>query len=183
MREHKCLRNIFANINNEGRRRSVPHGAGFGAHGLHEPCERGAQGRQGHQGAPAHQREGDLRGSGRRRHALVPPPPRSKLINSAVFGKVPPISPAAINIHCTNIYHKIENLNLSIESARSIGCTVVNITPSLIMEKREHIILGLIWQIIKVPLLTLRSTSPTRYHSSNTPRSSCSDVRMSPRTS
>jgi len=60
----------------------------------------------------------------------------SKLINAAVFGKVPPISPAAINLNPSNIYKKIENLNLAIESARAIGCTVVNITPALIMEKR-----------------------------------------------
>jgi hypothetical protein len=96
---------------------------------------------------------------------------------------VPPISPAAINLHCTNIYHKIENLNLSIESARSIGCTVINITPTLIMEKREHIILGLIWQIIKVAQRPRRSTSPTRSRSSATPRSSCCAARTSPRTS
>ena len=76
----------------------------------------------------------------------------SKLINSAVPGKVPPISPAAINIPAGSVYHKIENLNLAIESAKSIGCIVVNISPQLIMEGREHIILGLIWQIIKVSL-------------------------------
>ena len=57
----------------------------------------------------------------------------SKLINAAVFGKVPPISPAAINLHCANVYHKIENLNLAIESARAIGCTVVNIQPQFIL--------------------------------------------------
>jgi len=63
---------------------------------------------------------------------------------------VPPISPAAININPKIVYQKIENLNLAIESARAIGCTVVNIQPQFILEKREHIILGLIWQIIKV---------------------------------
>lgn len=104
--------------------------------------------------------------------------PRSKLINSAVFGKVPPISPAAINLKCGNIYHKIENLNLAIESARAIGCTVVNITPSLIMEKREHIILGLIWQIIKVTHSTRRSTSPATSRSNATQRSSCSSGQI-----
>lgn len=63
---------------------------------------------------------------------------------------MPPISPAAININPKSIYEKIENLNLAIQSAKAIGCTVVNIQPDLIMEKREHIILGLIWQIIRV---------------------------------
>lgn len=74
----------------------------------------------------------------------------SKLINKAVPGKVPPISPEAINLTPATTYHKIENLNLAIESARSIGCMVVNVRPEFIMEKREHIILGLIWQIIRV---------------------------------
>lgn len=48
------------------------------------------------------------------------------------------------------MFHKIENLNLAIESARSIGCVVINLNPQFIMEKREHIVLGLIWQIIRV---------------------------------
>ena len=114
---------------------------------------------------------------------MVPPKTCSKLINSAVFGKVPPISPAAINLNCNNVYHKIENLNLSIESARSIGCTVINITPTLVMEKREHIILGLIWQIIKVHPFPHRFTSPIKSHSNSTPRLSCCAERMSLKTS
>ena len=65
-------------------------------------------------------------------------------------GYVPPISPEAINLNPGNTYHRIENLNLAIDSARSIGCTVINIRPEFIIEKREHIVLGLIWQIIKI---------------------------------
>jgi hypothetical protein len=49
-----------------------------------------------------------------------------------------------------NIFNKNINLNLAIESAKSIGVVVVNVTPSLIQEKRTHIILGLVWQIIKI---------------------------------
>lgn len=73
-----------------------------------------------------------------------------KFINSAVLGRVPPISPEAINIEKLTTYHKIENLNLAIESARSLGCSVVNMHPQNFMEKREHIILGLVWQVIRV---------------------------------
>ena len=62
----------------------------------------------------------------------------SKLINAAVPGRVPPIAPQAINISPSNPYHKLENLNLAIESARSIGCTVVNVRPEFISEKREQ---------------------------------------------
>jgi hypothetical protein len=76
------------------------------------------------------------------------------LINKSVPGKVPPISPEAINTTPATIYHKIENLNLAIESARSIGCVVINLSPQFIMEKREHIVLGMIWQIIRVTVCT-----------------------------
>lgn len=82
---------------------------------------------------------------------------------------MPPISPAAINLKCSNVYHKIENLNLAIESARAIGCTVVNITPTLIMEKREHIILGLIWQIIKVSPSFILDLYLQQYHAQASP--------------
>jgi len=49
-----------------------------------------------------------------------------------------------------NIFKINENLNLAISSSKSIGCVVVNIHPETIREKREHIILGLMWQIIKI---------------------------------
>lgn len=75
-----------------------------------------------------------------------------KFINCAVTGRVPPISPEAINIKPANTYHKLENLNLAISSAKAIGCTVINIRPEFIMEKREHIVFGLLWQIIKIRL-------------------------------
>lgn len=57
----------------------------------------------------------------------------SKLINKAVPGRVPPISPEAININPATMYHKIENLNLAIESARSIGCVVINLNYQFIL--------------------------------------------------
>lgn len=43
-----------------------------------------------------------------------------------------------------------ENNALMINSARSIGCTVVNIGPNDIIEKKQHLVLGLLWQIIRV---------------------------------
>jgi len=46
-----------------------------------------------------------------------------------------------------------ENNNIVITSAKGIGCSVVNIGPSDIAEGREHLILGLIWQIIRRGLL------------------------------
>eukprot|EP01091_Cochliopodium_minus_P019084 TRINITY_DN790_c0_g1_i1.p1 TRINITY_DN790_c0_g1~~TRINITY_DN790_c0_g1_i1.p1 ORF type:complete len:529 (-),score=150.72 TRINITY_DN790_c0_g1_i1:98-1684(-) len=52
-----------------------------------------------------------------------------------------------------DIYRSTDNLNLAINSASAIGCTVVNIHPTTIYEGRPHIISGLVWQIIKVALL------------------------------
>lgn len=46
-----------------------------------------------------------------------------------------------------------ENNNIVINSAKGIGCSVVNIGSGDIIEVREHLILGLIWQIIRRGLL------------------------------
>ncbi|KAK8183612.1 actin-bundling protein Sac6 [Phyllosticta capitalensis] len=52
-----------------------------------------------------------------------------------------------------NNFHMTENNNIVIESAKGIGCSVVNIGSQDIIEVREHLILGLIWQIIRRGLL------------------------------
>ncbi|KAI6045325.1 calponin homology domain-containing protein [Pisolithus marmoratus] len=52
-----------------------------------------------------------------------------------------------------NAFQMTENNNIVITSAKAIGCSVVNIGPSDIAEGREHLILGLIWQIIRRGLL------------------------------
>ncbi|KAL6945308.1 Fimbrin, actin-bundling protein [Hanseniaspora vineae] len=46
-----------------------------------------------------------------------------------------------------------ENANIVINSAKAIGCVVVNVHPEDIIEGKEHLILGLIWQIIRKGLL------------------------------
>ena len=46
-----------------------------------------------------------------------------------------------------------ENLNLAINAAKSIGLTVVNIGASDLMEGRPHLVLGLVWQLVKLCLL------------------------------
>ncbi|PVZ99524.1 hypothetical protein BB558_004473 [Smittium angustum] len=45
-----------------------------------------------------------------------------------------------------------ENNNVVVNSAKAIGCSVVNIGSQDLAEGREHLILGLIWQIIKIGL-------------------------------
>ncbi|KAI8985017.1 fimbrin [Trametes punicea] len=52
-----------------------------------------------------------------------------------------------------NAFQMTENNNIVITSAKAIGCSVVNIGPTDIAEGREHLILGLIWQIIRRGLL------------------------------
>lgn len=46
-----------------------------------------------------------------------------------------------------------ENLNLALNSASAIGCTVVNIGAQDLKEGKPHLVLGLLWQIIKIGLL------------------------------
>jgi plastin-1 len=42
------------------------------------------------------------------------------------------------------------NHDLTIQAAKEIGCTVVNIGGEDLSSKKHHLILGLLWQIIKV---------------------------------
>ena len=48
------------------------------------------------------------------------------------------------------MYKKHENLTLAINSAGSIGCTTVNIGPEDLSAGKAHLVLGLLWQIIRV---------------------------------
>lgn len=75
----------------------------------------------------------------------------SKLINDAVPDT---IDERVINIPAKNVYQMTENNNLVINSAKAIGCSVVNIGWEDIKEGRPHLILGLIWQIIRIGLLS-----------------------------
>ncbi|CAH8508882.1 unnamed protein product [Schistosoma turkestanicum] len=48
-----------------------------------------------------------------------------------------------------NVFNVHENLTLAVNSAASIGCCVVNTGPEDIMQGKRHIVLGLIWQLIR----------------------------------
>nr|VZI26652.1 unnamed protein product [Spirometra erinaceieuropaei] len=50
-------------------------------------------------------------------------------------------------------YQIMENITLALNSARAIGCNVVNIDAADIQEGTRHLLLGLLWQIIKIGLL------------------------------
>ncbi|KAL6067230.1 fimbrin [Balamuthia mandrillaris] len=51
------------------------------------------------------------------------------------------------------IFNAIENHNLSIEAARKLGCNVTNLGAQDFIEKQAHLILALVWQILRVGLL------------------------------
>ncbi|TPX44476.1 hypothetical protein SeLEV6574_g04469 [Synchytrium endobioticum] len=74
----------------------------------------------------------------------------SKLINDSVPNT---IDERVLNIgKKLNTFQMTENNNVVINSAKAIGCSVVNIGSQDLIEGREHLILGLIWQIIKIGL-------------------------------
>uniref|UniRef100_A0ACD5VED8 Uncharacterized protein n=1 Tax=Avena sativa TaxID=4498 RepID=A0ACD5VED8_AVESA len=82
-----------------------------------------------------------------------------KLINLAVPGT---IDERAINTkRLLNLWEKNENHTLCLNSAKAIGCTVVNIGTQDLAEGRPHLILGLISQIIKIQLLAVVNLKST----------------------
>ncbi|XP_051224595.1 fimbrin-2 isoform X2 [Lolium perenne] len=82
-----------------------------------------------------------------------------KLVNLAVPGT---IDERAINTkRLLNLWEKNENHTLCLNSAKAIGCTVVNIGTQDLAEGRPHLILGLISQIIK-EMEELMSLSPEK---------------------
>jgi len=73
------------------------------------------------------------------------------LINTAIKGT---IDERVINKGGNLGLFKItENQNLCINSAKAIGCNVVNVGASDLVEGKVHLVLGLIWQIIRIGLM------------------------------
>ncbi|XP_047970682.1 fimbrin-5-like [Salvia hispanica] len=75
-----------------------------------------------------------------------------KLINVAVPNT---IDERAINTKkVLNPWERNENHTLCLNSAKAIGCTVVNIGTQDLIEARPHLVVGLMCQIIKIQLLS-----------------------------
>lgn len=72
-----------------------------------------------------------------------------KLINTSVANTV---DERAMNKGKLNVFTIQENQTLALNSASSIGCNIINIGATDIMEGIPHLILGLLWQIIKIGL-------------------------------
>lgn len=73
-----------------------------------------------------------------------------KLINAAVNDTV---DERALNKMPKNPWQYMENLNIVVEAARAIGCHVVNVGSEDLMKGNEILILGVIWQIIRMQLI------------------------------
>ncbi|KJH44100.1 hypothetical protein DICVIV_09880 [Dictyocaulus viviparus] len=72
-----------------------------------------------------------------------------KLVNLAVAGT---IDERAINKKNLNTYTKLENLTLALMSAQAIGCNIINIDNIDLSKGTPHLVLGLLWQIIRIGL-------------------------------
>jgi len=73
-----------------------------------------------------------------------------KLIN---FNFESTIDNSKINLNPKNTFEQNENHDLAINAAKSLGCTVVNIGGKDITDKVVHLVMGLLWQIIKISVL------------------------------
>lgn len=79
----------------------------------------------------------------------------SKLINDSVPDTIDTrVLNWPKNNKALNNFTASENANIVINSAKAIGCVVVNVHSEDIIEGKEHLILGLIWQIIRRGLLS-----------------------------
>ena len=73
----------------------------------------------------------------------------SKIINHSCPDT---IDERAINKKNLTVYTKLENLTLALVSSQSIGCNVVNIDAHDLAKGKPHLVLGLLWQIIRVTI-------------------------------
>ncbi|XP_029021309.1 plastin-3-like [Betta splendens] len=75
-----------------------------------------------------------------------------KLINHSVPDT---IDERTINTKKLTPFTTQENLNLGLNSASAIGCQVINIGAQDLKEGKPHLVLGLLWQIIKIGLFAV----------------------------
>ncbi|XP_065166238.1 plastin-3 isoform X1 [Atheta coriaria] len=62
------------------------------------------------------------------------------------------IDERTINKKNLKLYTKLENLTLALSSSQAIGCNVVNIDAHNLEKGTPHLVLGLLWQIIRIGL-------------------------------
>jgi hypothetical protein len=64
------------------------------------------------------------------------------------------IPPASIKLRPKNTFEKSENHILSLDAAKKLGCSVVNIGPEDLIQGKPHLVMGLMWQLIKHDVLS-----------------------------
>ncbi|GAB0095949.1 plastin-1 [Sergentomyia squamirostris] len=64
------------------------------------------------------------------------------------------IDERAINKKNLTVYTEFENLTLGLVSAQAIGCNIVNIDAHDLAKGKPHLVLGLLWQIIRIGLFS-----------------------------
>lgn len=62
------------------------------------------------------------------------------------------IDERAINKRNLTLYTKHENLTLALNSSQAIGCNIINIDAHDLAKGKPHLVLGLLWQIIRIGL-------------------------------
>lgn len=73
----------------------------------------------------------------------------SKIINHSCPDT---IDERVINKKNLTLYTKHENLTLALNSSQAIGCNVINIDAHDLAKGKPHLVLGLLWQIIRVSI-------------------------------
>lgn len=74
----------------------------------------------------------------------------SKLINSAAENT---IDFRAVNMKKNlNVYQVKENLNLALNACKGIGLRIPGINPQAFIEKKAHLILAIVWQVMRLYL-------------------------------
>ncbi|KAI9332670.1 hypothetical protein BDR26DRAFT_1010481 [Obelidium mucronatum] len=81
-----------------------------------------------------------------------------KLVNNSVPGTIPE---KQVTKNAKTVIHKFENLQKALAGAVKIGVHVHNLSAEDIMKGTPHLVLGLVWQVIKVGLLQNINTSGT----------------------
>lgn len=79
----------------------------------------------------------------------------AKLINHAAIDT---IDERAINFPTErsprlSVFKEHENLQIVVNSAKAIGCSIVNVGADDIYAANKHIVLGLVWQLVRIDLL------------------------------
>ena len=64
------------------------------------------------------------------------------------------IDERAINKKNLTVYTEFENLTLALVSSQAIGCNIVNIDAHDLAKGKPHLVLGLLWQIIRIGLFS-----------------------------